>query len=64
MGDIALWIVGIVLVGVAWVLNLVTRDRLGSGDIDKAESSQRLATTFTSFGFGWLIGQVINYFMK
>ena len=64
MGDIALWIIGIILVGIAWVLNMVTRSQLDSGDIDKAKTSQRLATTFTSFGFGWLIGQVINYFMK
>lgn len=62
--NIVTWIPGIVFVGVAWVLNIVTRARLGSEDIDKAKSSQRFATTFTSLGFGWLIGQVINYFLK
>lgn len=62
--NIVTWIPGIVFVGVAWVLNIVTRARLDSGDIDKAKSSQRYATTFTSFGFGWFIGQVINYFLK
>lgn len=64
MGDIALWIVGIIFVFVAWILNLITKVRLGSGEIESAKLSQRLATTFTSFGIGWLIGQVINYFMK
>ena len=62
--NIVTWIPGIVFVGVAWVLNMVTRGRLGSGDIYNAKSSQRLATTFTSVGFGWLIGQVISYFLK
>lgn len=62
--NIATWIPGIVFVGVAWVLNMVTRVRLNLVDIDKVKSSQRFATTFTSLGFGWLIGQVIAYFLK
>lgn len=62
--NIVTWIPGIVFVGVAWVLNMVTRVRLNSEDIYKAKSSQRFATTFTSFGFGWFIGQVISYFLK
>lgn len=64
--DISLWIVGIVLVGVAWVFNLITKGKIASGvkDIDSIKSTQSLATTFTSFGLGWLVGQVINYFLK
>lgn len=31
--DIVLWIVGIALVGVAWVFNLVTKVRFGLGGI-------------------------------
>ena len=62
--NISFWIMGIVLVGVAWVFNLIANVRLGSGDIDSGTSLQRLATTFNSLGFGWLIGQTINYFIK
>ena len=61
--NISFWIIGIVLVGVAWVFNLIANVRLGSGDIDLGTSFQRLATTFTSFGYGLLIGQTIIYFI-
>ena len=61
--NIFIWIVGIVLVGVAWVFNLISNVRLGSGNIDSGTSLQCLAIKFTSLGYGLLIGQTIIYFI-
>lgn len=62
--NIVLWIIGVVLIGVAWVLNMFAKVRLGSENIESAKTFQSLALTFTSFGFGWLIAQIILYFLK
>lgn len=62
--DILFWIVGVALVGVAWVLNIITKFQLASGDIDSAIYFQSLAGLFSSFGFGWLIGQIISCIIR
>lgn len=62
--SIVLWIIGVVLVGVAWFLNMFAKVQLGSGNVESAKTFQSLALTATSTGFGWLIAQIILYFLK
>ena len=62
--NIASWIVGIVIIVIACVFNIVTRVRLNLREFEAASTSQHIATILTSIGCGWLVGQVISYFLK